>query len=316
VDKQELDTLAREVGRLLKENKLTLGAVESATGGLISHLVTNISGSSDYYQGSITSYSNEIKMRLVGVKSVTLEKCGSVSSKVAEEMADGGRRVLGVDICVADTGIAGPTGATTNKPIGLFYLGLSHQSGTFNRKNVFKGNREQNKEQAAAAALQWVKEYLESLAAGNQQPQAFRVKQVVTCFLESGKRILILRRSEQVSTYRGHWAAVSGYIESTPDAQALIEIREETGLSDNEVTLVSRGTPLHVTDAKLNTTWIVHPYLFHTDRPERIRLDREHVEAKWINANEMGQYSTVPGLKDALDIVTRNRQERLSGQED
>jgi len=77
-------------------------------------------------------------------------------------MASGGRRVLNADICVADTGIAGPAGATPEKPVGLFYIGLSHKDGTFSRKHIFTGDREANKRHAAEAALSWVKEYLES----------------------------------------------------------------------------------------------------------------------------------------------------------
>jgi nicotinamide-nucleotide amidase len=158
-----MEILAQKIGELLKEQRLTLGTVESATGGLISHFITNVSGSSDYFQGSITSYSNHLKMRLAGVNKETLEKYGAVSSQVAQEMAKGGRQALGVDICVADTGIAGPTGATFGKPVGLFYLGLSHKNGTFSRKYIFKGTRKENKEQAAEAALAWVKEYLTPL---------------------------------------------------------------------------------------------------------------------------------------------------------
>jgi nicotinamide-nucleotide amidase len=158
-----MNELAQQVGDLLKLHKLTLGAVESASGGLISHLITNIAGSSDYFQGSIVSYSNEIKMTLAGVKKETLEKEGAVSAETAKEMAEGGRLALKVDICVADTGIAGPGGATANKSVGLFYLGLSHRSGTFSTRHIFKGNREQNKEQAAMAALDWVKDYLLSI---------------------------------------------------------------------------------------------------------------------------------------------------------
>jgi len=156
-------SLEQEIGELLRQKGLTLGVVESATGGLISHRITNISGSSNYYKGSITSYSNEIKIKVVGVKDETLKKHGAVSSQMAEEMAEGGRQVLGVDICVADTGIAGPSGATPNKPVGLFYIGLSHKGGTFSRKHVFKGNRERNKKDAAEAALARLKEYLLSL---------------------------------------------------------------------------------------------------------------------------------------------------------
>jgi len=157
-----MDSLEWEVSALLRQARLTLGAVESATGGLISHLITNVSGSSDYYKGSVTSYNNEAKINVIGVKESTLNQYGAVSEQVAEEMAVGGRRLLAVDICVADTGIAGPEGATPEKPVGLFYLGLSHKDGTYSRKHIFHGSREQNKHSAAEAALAWVKEYLKS----------------------------------------------------------------------------------------------------------------------------------------------------------
>ncbi len=150
----------QEVGDLLRQKGLTLGLVESATGGLISHLITNIPGSSDYYKGSVTAYSNEAKIEIVGVKADTIDQYGAVSPQVAEEMAQRGRKVLAVDICLADTGIAGPAGATPTKPVGLFYIGLSHQAGTYSRKQNFQGNREQNKRLAAEAALGWLKEYL------------------------------------------------------------------------------------------------------------------------------------------------------------
>jgi nicotinamide-nucleotide amidase len=153
-------SVAQEVGNLLRQKGLTLGVVESATGGLISHLITNVPGSSDYYRGSVTAYSNEAKIKVVGVKEGAIKRYGAVSSQVAEEMARGGREVLAVDICLADTGIAGPSGATPMKPVGLFYLGLSHKAGTYNQKHNFTGDREQNKLDAARAALNWLKEYL------------------------------------------------------------------------------------------------------------------------------------------------------------
>ena len=98
--------LEKEIGDLLHRKGLTLGLVESATGGLISHLITNVPGSSDYYKGAVTAYANETKIKVIGVKAETLKKYGSVSPQVAEEMAMGGRKVLAVDICLADTGIA------------------------------------------------------------------------------------------------------------------------------------------------------------------------------------------------------------------
>ena len=158
-----MSSIEQEIGHLLRQKGLTLGTVESATGGLISHLITNVSGSSDYYKGAVTAYSNEVKIKVVGVKEETINQYGAVSSQVAEEMAQGGRRILASDICIADTGIAGPTGATLEKPIGLFYIGLSHESGTYSQRHNFQGDREQNKQQAAEAALHWLKEYLISI---------------------------------------------------------------------------------------------------------------------------------------------------------
>jgi nicotinamide-nucleotide amidase len=156
-------SLEEEIGELLRNQGLTLGAVESATGGLISHRITNVPGSSDYYKGSVTAYSNEVKSGVVGVSQDTLLQYGAVSPQVAEEMAEGGKLLLGVDICIADTGIAGPSGATVEKPVGLFYLGLSHGEMTASRKHQFTGSRQQNKQSAAEAALKWLKDYLLSL---------------------------------------------------------------------------------------------------------------------------------------------------------
>ena len=152
-----------EVGELLRRKGLTLGVVESATGGLISHLITSVPGSADYFKGSMTSYANEIKIKVVGVKAETLKNYGSVSPQVAEEMAAGGKKLLDVDICLADTGIAGPGGATPGKSVGLFYIGLAHKGGVFSRKYEFHGDRAQNKQSAADAALAWLEEYLFSL---------------------------------------------------------------------------------------------------------------------------------------------------------
>lgn len=129
-------------------------------------------------------------------------------------------------------------------------------------------------------------------------------KAVVTCFLESGDKILLLRRSGQVSTYQGRWAGVSGYIEKTPDEQALTEIKEEVGLASDDVQLVRKGKPLEVEDEKLSVKWIVHPYLFHVKDPVKIKIDWEHKEARWIDPGKIDHYQTVPRLKEALSRVS------------
>jgi len=158
--------LEEEIARLIREyqtktgKSLTIGAVESATGGRIADRITNVPGSSDYFKGSVVAYSNEVKIALLGVKKATIENYGAVSEQTALEMAQGGRKVLDVDICVSDTGIAGPSGGIPEKPLGLFYLGLAAKDESLSQKHAFPGNREGNKRDAAEAALNMLKQYL------------------------------------------------------------------------------------------------------------------------------------------------------------
>ena len=158
--------LEAEIARLIREYQaqtgkfLTIGTVESATGGRIADRITNVPGSSDYFKGSVVAYSNEVKIALLGVKKTTIENYGAVSEQTALEMAQGGRKLLDVDICLSDTGIAGPLGATPEKPLGLFYLGLAARDASLSQKHVFPGNREKNKRDAAEAALNMLKQYL------------------------------------------------------------------------------------------------------------------------------------------------------------
>lgn len=128
-------------------------------------------------------------------------------------------------------------------------------------------------------------------------------KQVVTCFLESEDEILILRRSQRVGSYQGRWAGVSGYIETTADEQALTEIKEETSLSKQEVELIRKGKPLAIEDKELGVRWLVHPYLFHIKDRNKIKIDWEHKEARWIAPQDIEHYPTVPKLKETLAQV-------------
>jgi PncC family amidohydrolase len=161
--------LEEEIARLIRQNLvktgkvLTIGSVESATGGKIADKITTVPGSSDYYKGSIISYSDEIKNLIAGVKEETIKTHGAVSQETALEMAQGGRKILKVDICLSDTGIAGPAGATPEKPVGLFYIGLAAHDTNFTRKHIFEGSRDENKKYATEAALTVLKEYLQTL---------------------------------------------------------------------------------------------------------------------------------------------------------
>jgi len=167
----------REIGELLRGYQaktgklLTIGTTESATGGRIADGLTNVPGSSDYFKGSVVAYSNEIKINVLGVKRETIENYGAVSEQTAIEMAEGGRRLLGVDICISDTGIAGPSGATLGKPVGLFYIGLAAKESSLSQKHIFSGNREENKRDAAEAGLNMLRRYLLQYTSANASYQ-------------------------------------------------------------------------------------------------------------------------------------------------
>ena len=128
-------------------------------------------------------------------------------------------------------------------------------------------------------------------------------RKVVTCFLESDGEILLLRRSEQVGSYQGRRAGVSGYIETTADEQALTEIAEETGLSGGDLKLAKKGNPLPIRDEELGVKWIVHPYLFNIKDRGKIRIDWEHKESRWIRPEDIDNYPTVPRLRETLERV-------------
>lgn len=155
-----MEGIVEEVAKLLKERKMWIATAESCTGGLIGHTLTNVPGSSEYFKGGVIAYSNEVKMKLLGVKRETLMKYGAVSSYTAEEMAKGVKELMEVDIGIATTGIAGPTGGSEEKPVGLVYIGLATDGGIEARRFVFDGDRLQNKESFCEAALNMVLEYL------------------------------------------------------------------------------------------------------------------------------------------------------------
>jgi len=128
-------------------------------------------------------------------------------------------------------------------------------------------------------------------------------KNVVTCFLEYYGRILILKRSE-VGSYQGKWAGVSGYIENeTPYLTALKEIFEEVNLTEKDLKLVKKGKVLPVPDEESGLLWIVHPCLFLIKNPDKIRIDWEHKEKKFIDPKDIGKHETVPKLKETLEKV-------------
>jgi nicotinamide-nucleotide amidase len=149
----EPDTLESVLGEWLLEKGATVATAESCTGGRIAHRITSVSGSSAYFKGGVVAYSNEVKVNILGVSPVTLEKYGAVSSEVAKQMAEGARRTLNADYAVSTTGIAGPAGGTADKPVGLCWFGIAKPDGTKTFSRHFTNDRNGNIAAASSVAL-------------------------------------------------------------------------------------------------------------------------------------------------------------------
>ncbi len=146
--------------RQLAKQRKTLAVAESCTGGLIAHRVTGVPGVSEFFLGGVVAYSNEAKIKLLGVDPDDIAQYGAVSDTVAQEMAEGARACFGADIAVGVTGIAGPGGGTLEKPVGLVYISVAGAGKTVVSRNEFAGDRDSIKAQSAEMALRMVLEAL------------------------------------------------------------------------------------------------------------------------------------------------------------
>jgi nicotinamide-nucleotide amidase len=160
------DQLGGVVGSLLAERRLSLALAESCTGGLVAELLTDHPGASRFFAGGVVSYANEAKHQLLGVPRAALEQWGAVSEQVARAMAEGARRRFGVDLALALTGIAGPDGASDEKPAGLVYIALSSPESVSCERHVFPGSRSEVRLRAACAGLALVRKTVLERSAG------------------------------------------------------------------------------------------------------------------------------------------------------
>lgn len=148
------DTLPMVIGRLLRKFGYTVATAESCTGGYIAHMITSVSGSSQYFRGSAVTYANAAKVKLLGVLEDTLDSVGAVSEEVAIQMASGARNVYDTDFAISSTGVAGPTGGTLEKPVGTVWIGVSGPERTFALRFQMGENRDRNIVKTALQALQ------------------------------------------------------------------------------------------------------------------------------------------------------------------
>lgn len=157
------DKLEKIVGDLLQKKSLTISFAESCTGGMLSSKVTDIPGSSNYFKGGIVCYSNEVKTCILGVKETTIMNYGAVSEETAIELAENIRKNLKSDIGISITGIAGPSGGSEEKPVGLVWIGYSDGTKTIAKKYLFEENRERTRLRSSAAALEILRRKLLNL---------------------------------------------------------------------------------------------------------------------------------------------------------
>lgn len=155
-------TYARRLGRALQERKWRLSIAESATGGLLGHWITAVPGSSAYFWGGIVAYANEVKHHLLGVTEASLAQWGAVSAQVAQEMAKGACAATDTEAALSITGIAGPTGATAYKPLGLYYIGMAVPGECWSWRHHFPGTRTENNQRAAQTAMTHLLDYLQA----------------------------------------------------------------------------------------------------------------------------------------------------------
>lgn len=148
------------VGELLKKKNFTISCAESCTGGLLTSKLTDVAGSSNYVQGAIVSYSNEIKISALHVKEETLKNFGAVSHETAFEMAKNIREIFKTDIGVGITGIAGPGGGSKEKPVGLVYISVANKNSVTVEKFNFVGSRTEIKNQSVLSALKMIENFL------------------------------------------------------------------------------------------------------------------------------------------------------------
>ena len=156
--------LEKQIGSLLRKHGKTISIAESCTGGLISYRITNVPGSSNYYDCSVIAYINQSKIDILHVSPETLKKFGAVSRQTAIEMAQGIKQVSGSDLALAVTGIAGPGGGTPKKPVGLVYVCLASDESVVCKEFKFKGKRKEIKLQASEAALEMTKKYFQAMS--------------------------------------------------------------------------------------------------------------------------------------------------------
>ncbi|RPJ07626.1 MAG: nicotinamide-nucleotide amidohydrolase family protein, partial [Deltaproteobacteria bacterium] len=194
--------IEKAIGDLLRKNRMTLSAAESCTGGLVCDRITNVSGSSAYFEGGIVSYTIKAKAKHLGIPAKYIERYGVVSPQVAKRMAEGVRRAFRTTFGLSTTGVAGPAGGTRKTPVGTVFIALSDENGTRVEKLFLKGTRRKIKEAAAEKCLQLLYDRFVPVpgtqGAGSQRAATGDISNRIEELRQSKKsKIVLIRKTSQ-----------------------------------------------------------------------------------------------------------------------
>jgi 8-oxo-dGTP diphosphatase len=277
--------LSKKFFELLKEKKIKCAVVECSTGGIISSEIVRNIGASDVFVGAFLPYSNELKSFL----SADISD-GAVSEKCAISLARKIKSITNADLVLSETSILGPKGGTEQKPVGLSFLAIASNKGEYSFVNLFKGEREKIMVSVASSAF--------FFAINHILGWKLQTRKVASTFVEYKGKILILKRSRKVGSYRGRWGVVSGHIEEgeTEEETSLKELKEEIGLDPNLIEKLIKSTPFELSDTKLGIRWEITPFRAILKTKPDIKIDWEHVKFLWINPLELSKFKTAPLL--------------------
>jgi PncC family amidohydrolase len=282
----EPEKLSKKLFELAKEKSVKLGFIECSTGGFISYQIVRIKGASSIFVGSITPYSNSLKEFFGGDLSD-----GAVSERAILSLSERFIEFSGADLVVAESSILGPTGSTEKKPVGLSFICVASKKGKSTFVNLFGGKSREE-------IMRKVASYSFFFAINHIIGWELRTRKVASSFVEYNGKILILKRSKRVGSYRGKWGVVSGHIEEgeTEEQTALKELLEETGIVKEDIHMLFKSSSFEISDTKLGIRWEITPFRIIIRSEKNIKIDWEHVDFRWIKPSEINNFKTAPLL--------------------
>lgn len=276
---------AKEFIEILHSKGLKVGLVESSLGGFLSQEIVSFKGASRVFVGSVIPYSYGMK-NFFNFTSPN----GAVSEDYTNRSAEIFLNISKADLVVSESSILGPEGGSEQKPVGLSFVSIFSSRGKTSFVNLFRGSRRKIMEEIASFCF--------FVARNHIIGWDLQKRSVASTFLCYNGRILLMRRSKKVGTYRGMWGIVSGHIEEgeEPLETALKEIEEETSVKRDLLKNIVRGTQFEVVDPSIGIKWEISPFRAEIDGKPMLKIDWEHTQYKFIKPSDIFKFKTAPML--------------------